>query len=222
MQSSCASCDRRFPGGDSALHAQQPGQLATRFARSGGVCGELTSFIASGNVSLTEGGRMPLNNWHSHACPRASCPLYGRPAAGNIRPRGWAGKGRNIRMLACVSCGQRFSERRGTLFFRAKLSDRKFTSIVEHLAEGCGIRRACKSGGARQHAGPCRSRVRRARRGLTGSALSPGRYHGPHVHGRPPELIGRDIQESSNRSGVTRPRHGTLGTTARTLDRARC
>ena len=43
-------------------------------------------------------------------------------------------------MLACKTCGQRFSERRGTAFFRAKLSDGKLTNVVEHLAEGGGIR----------------------------------------------------------------------------------
>lgn len=83
---------------------------------------------------------MALDNWQAQVCPRATCSLFGQKGQGNIRPRGWHGRRRDIRLLWCRSCGQRFSERRGTALFRSKLSTSKAVGIVEHVTEGCGIR----------------------------------------------------------------------------------
>ena len=50
-------------------------------------------------------------------------------------------------MLRCRVCTVRFSERKGTPLFDSRLSPEKFESVMEHIAEGCGVRqtgRLCK------------------------------------------------------------------------------
>jgi len=79
-------------------------------------------------------------DWSAQSCPRLSCSLFGEAARGNIRPRGWIGRRRDIRLLSCKVCGSRFSERSRTALQRSKLTPRLFASIAEHLAEGCGLR----------------------------------------------------------------------------------
>ena len=51
------------------------------------------------------------------------------------------------RMLRCRTCKARFSERRGTPLFDSRLPPGKAESVLEHVAEGCGVRqtgRLCK------------------------------------------------------------------------------
>jgi transposase-like protein len=51
------------------------------------------------------------------------------------------------RMLRCRTCKARFSERRGTPLFDSRLPPGKAASVLEHVAEGCGVRqtgRLCK------------------------------------------------------------------------------
>jgi transposase-like protein len=43
-------------------------------------------------------------------------------------------------MLRCRTCKARFSERRGTPLFDARLPPEKVESVLEHVAEGCGVR----------------------------------------------------------------------------------
>ena len=45
------------------------------------------------------------------------------------------------RLLYCKTCKSRFSERKGTPLFHCKLSNDKATAVLEHIAEGCGVRR---------------------------------------------------------------------------------
>ena len=50
-------------------------------------------------------------------------------------------------MLRCSACKARFSERKGTVLFGARLSPEKVEAVLEHVAEGCGVRqtgRLCK------------------------------------------------------------------------------
>ena len=42
--------------------------------------------------------------------------------------------------MECRTCGTRFSERKGTPLYRSRLAEDKAISLLEHLAEGCGIR----------------------------------------------------------------------------------
>ena len=57
------------------------------------------------------------------------------------------GKATPIRFLRCRSCGDRFSERKGTPLFRSHLPRAKADAVLAHVAEGCGVRqtgRLCK------------------------------------------------------------------------------
>jgi hypothetical protein len=49
------------------------------------------------------------------------------------------GKGKRIRRLYCSSCGQRFSERQGTLMSRSKLPEETVVRIVKCLGHGCSL-----------------------------------------------------------------------------------
>ena len=73
-------------------------------------------------------------------CQNSSCPDFGKRGGANLAVRGrMATKGR-YRILKCRTCGARFSERKGTPFYRSHLPADKVVSVLEHLNEGCGIR----------------------------------------------------------------------------------
>ena len=50
------------------------------------------------------------------------------------------GPGKSRRLLRCRTCKARFSERKGTPLFDSRLPPEKAVSILEHVAEGCGVR----------------------------------------------------------------------------------
>ena len=50
------------------------------------------------------------------------------------------GPGKSRRMLRCNACKSRFSERKGTPLFDSRLPPEKVGSVLEHIAEGCGVR----------------------------------------------------------------------------------
>ena len=73
-------------------------------------------------------------------CPNAACPDHGRKDRGNLAVHGLYGPQQTYRLLKCRTCKTRFSERKGTLFYRSHLSPAKVVSILEHLSEGYGVR----------------------------------------------------------------------------------
>jgi hypothetical protein len=72
-------------------------------------------------------------------CQNSRCPEVGRRGAGNLTVTGRLGKSRQYRLLYCRTCRARFSERKGTPLYRAHLPEDKVLSILEHIAEGCGV-----------------------------------------------------------------------------------
>jgi hypothetical protein len=72
-------------------------------------------------------------------CLNSRCPDVGRRGAGNLTVTGRLGKHRQYRLLYCRTCRARFSERKGTPLYRAHLPEDKVLSILEHIAEGCGV-----------------------------------------------------------------------------------
>src|SRR6516225_1041400 len=72
-------------------------------------------------------------------CLNSRCPDFGRRGAGNLTVTGRLGKARPYRLLSCRSCRARFSERKGTPLSRAHLPEERVTSILEPIAEGCGV-----------------------------------------------------------------------------------
>jgi hypothetical protein len=73
-------------------------------------------------------------------CHNEKCADLGKRGAGNLTVCGHYGKQQSIRLLYCRSCKARFSERKGTVLFNCRLPSDKALSVLEHIAEGCGIR----------------------------------------------------------------------------------
>ena len=73
-------------------------------------------------------------------CQNAECPDHGVRGAGNLTVCGRYGKRKQHRLLYCRTCRYRFSERKGTPLFDARLPPEKVESVLEHVAEGCGVR----------------------------------------------------------------------------------
>jgi transposase-like protein len=73
-------------------------------------------------------------------CQKPECPLYGERDAGNLSVCGRIGKYKQYRQLYCNACRARFSERKGTPLYRCHLPESTAVSVLDHLAEGNGIR----------------------------------------------------------------------------------
>ncbi len=73
-------------------------------------------------------------------CQNLDCPLHGRRDAGNLSVCDRYGKHEQIRLLYCKACKARFSERKGTALFHCCLPGETAVSVMQHLAEGNGIR----------------------------------------------------------------------------------
>lgn len=80
-------------------------------------------------------------------CMNSRCPDHGKRGSGNLTVTSRYGPDKSRRMLRCRTCKARFSERRGTPLFDCRLPPGKAESVLEHVAEGCGVRqtgRLCK------------------------------------------------------------------------------
>lgn len=73
-------------------------------------------------------------------CVNSKCSEHGKRAAGNLAVCGGR-PGATYRLLRCRECGARFSERKGTVFFRSHLPKEKVVSILAHVHEGVGMRK---------------------------------------------------------------------------------
>jgi LacI family transcriptional regulator len=73
-------------------------------------------------------------------CQNPDCSHYGRRDAGNLSVCGRYGKHKQYRQLYCNACRARFSERKGTPLYRCRLAEATAVAILDHLAEGNGIR----------------------------------------------------------------------------------
>jgi len=74
-------------------------------------------------------------------CQNSECPDYGKRGGENLSVCDHYGPNKQRRMLRCSTCKTRFSERKGTPLFGARLPEEKIVSIASHLAEGCGVRK---------------------------------------------------------------------------------
>ncbi len=73
-------------------------------------------------------------------CLNSPCPDHGIRGGENLSVCRRYGKDHSIRFLRCRSCGDRFSERKGTPLFHSHLTKEKAIAVLEHVAEGCGVR----------------------------------------------------------------------------------
>src|SRR3954470_14033814 len=76
-------------------------------------------------------------------CPNPSCEKYLRRGEGNIHVRALYGKHRR-RLLYCLECKTRFSERRGTPLFNSHLEPQKAIDVLAHVQDGCGVRQTSR------------------------------------------------------------------------------
>jgi len=74
-------------------------------------------------------------------CQNTECPNYGKRGGKNLSVCDHYGPNQGRRMLRCKTCKTRFSERRGTVFFGSPLPEEKVLSVLEHIDEGCGVRK---------------------------------------------------------------------------------
>jgi LacI family transcriptional regulator len=79
-------------------------------------------------------------------CQNTGRPKYGQRGAGNRTVCARYGAHRR-RLLYCRACKQRFSQRKGTPLFQARLPDEKALDVLAHLADDCGVRRTARPTG---------------------------------------------------------------------------
>lgn len=73
-------------------------------------------------------------------CQNRRCPSFPHRGAGNLVVRDRIGKQRQTRLLYCKICKTRFSETKGTVFYRSRLPREKVVSILRHVQDGNGMR----------------------------------------------------------------------------------
>ena len=84
--------------------------------------------------------RHPTDDLSAFCCQNPKCPDYGQRGLGNLTaPMRYGPTGR--RLLRCKTCKARFSERKGTPFFGAQLPEDKVVDVLQHIAEGVGVRK---------------------------------------------------------------------------------
>ncbi len=77
-------------------------------------------------------------------CQNPPCADYGKRGAGNLTAGMRFGKEKRLRLLYCRTCHARFSERKGTPLFEARLPEATVYAVLDHIAEGCGIRKTSR------------------------------------------------------------------------------
>jgi len=81
-----------------------------------------------------------MDDLDKFCCQNKNCPKHGVRGEKNIRVRTHYGPN-NTRLLYCLICKKRFSERRGTVLFDSRLPEETAIAILEHIAEGVGMRK---------------------------------------------------------------------------------
>jgi len=86
---------------------------------------------------------MPTEDLTRFCCQNPDCGSYGRRGGDNLLVIDHFGKARH-RLLYCRACKARFSEFKGTPFFNSRLPHEKVLAVLEHLADGCGVRQTAR------------------------------------------------------------------------------
>jgi transposase-like protein len=89
-----------------------------------------------------------MDDLNRFCCLNASCAEHGKRGAGNLVACGRSG--RTNRLVRCRRCHARFSERKGTVLFRAHLSGQTVASILSHVTEGVGMRKTGRLVGVKE------------------------------------------------------------------------
>jgi transposase-like protein len=76
-------------------------------------------------------------------CQNEECPDYGKRGHGNLSVCMRYGR-QQRRLLYCRTCKGRFSERKGTPLFDSRLPQQKVVEVLQHVAEGIGVRKTSR------------------------------------------------------------------------------
>ena len=85
-------------------------------------------------------GRQEREDLSPFCCQNEDCPDYGQRGQSNLTVCMRYGK-QQRRLVYCMSCKARFSERKATPLFDARLSEEKVAAVLAHIAEGVGVRK---------------------------------------------------------------------------------
>ena len=80
-------------------------------------------------------------------CQNAACPEAGKRGQGNLSVTMRYGPEKSRRLLRCSTCKTRFSERKGTPLFAARLPTDRVVALLAHLAERSAPGRPLDSAG---------------------------------------------------------------------------
>ena len=77
-------------------------------------------------------------------CQNAECVEHGVRNSGHLTVTSYYGKDNSKRMLRCSVCKYRFSETKGTVYFRSPKSKQEVDEILSHIKEGTGVRKTSR------------------------------------------------------------------------------
>ena len=120
------------------------------------------------------------------ACVNPECHLFRQAGQGNLVIRKVYGRD-GIRLLRCRTCGEEFSERRGSALFNTKLPEAIAEDVINHLGEGCSVRATARL------VQVCKETVARL---LRVAGRHAERFHNAHVHDLRPLALEFDEQWS--------------------------
>jgi LacI family transcriptional regulator len=93
-------------------------------------------------ISQRHGGP-DMDDLSRFCCQNEHCPDFGKRNHGNLTVCMRYGRYQR-RLLYCRSCKERFSERKGTPFFDTRLPEDKVVAVLQHVAEGVGVRKTSR------------------------------------------------------------------------------
>jgi transposase-like protein len=88
-------------------------------------------------------GRPAPDDLSPFCCQSPGCPDRGKRGHGNLTVCLRYGPQRR-RLLRCRTCKARFSERKGTPLFDTRLPEDKVVAVLQHIAEGVGVRKTSR------------------------------------------------------------------------------
>jgi len=104
------------------------------------VCEGVSGLVLGCVTALVFRKESVMDDLSRFCCQNERCVAYGTYGAGNLVVHTHIGKQKEIRLLRCKTCGKRFTERKGTVFYRAHHLPKKIISILSHVQDGCGMR----------------------------------------------------------------------------------
>jgi LacI family transcriptional regulator len=85
-----------------------------------------------------------MDDLSAFCCLNPACADLGKRGHGNLTVTMRYGPNKSRRLLRCSTCTARFSERKGTPLFDARLPPGKVTAVLAHVAEGIGTRKTAR------------------------------------------------------------------------------